>query len=176
VVGGVSLSLLAIGYLKGHSNDVDSSRSVVSLAAAEELHARLNDECRSVGVVALYQGALAYPLVRGITPTFYPGRWDVFPLEKVFKNDVFAPHLADQGDALFSLHVTQASSSESVVLAVNGEKVTISVDGAAMTRCFPRSPKTTVQALLESCSDRRWAEKVAEERKAAGLGRKKGHP
>ena len=126
------------------------------MAAVEALHERLGYECSGVGVLAIYQGALAEQRWEGITPTFYPGRWDVYPLEKVFRDGNLAPHLALLSDRLFSLQVAQAPPDGAVVLTVEGERLAVLVDGASPTWRFPRSPKTTLGALLEACSDRSW--------------------
>jgi hypothetical protein len=142
----------------------------MSLEAADALHSRLNYECSRLGTVALYQGALANRLLAGIPPSSYSGRWDVYPKEKVTDDDfAYAPYRARESDRLFSLNATSKSDGEIVELIVQGEKIGISLLGVDKKWRFPQSPKTTVQSLLEGCSDRSWNEMIAKERRAAGL-------
>lgn len=168
VIGYIVLVLFTFVGPQGcdHSSPANHSSDGLSLAVAETLHERLNIECGRVGVGALYQGSLACHLLRGIPPQFYPGRWDVLPLEKIFSDDIIAPHLAKQTDVYFSLQATQVPSKNSVVLTINDKKVVISVHGVAKTWCFPRAPQKTVLALLEACSDSSWKKRMEEKGKS----------
>ena len=166
-VGSVAIVLFVFSGLHGgdHSSTAARSSGRVSLAVVEALHERLCYESGRLGVCALYQGALAYRLVGGVTPTFYPGRWDIYPDEKVFRDDSFKPYLAKQSDVLFSLQVAQGPTKGSVELTVDGEKVSILVIGPGKTWRFPREPKTSVRDFLTTCSDSAWEEKRREESK-----------
>ena len=146
----------------------EQAATSISLHAADALHERMNYEFSGVGTVALYQGALAYRMLGGITPTSYPGRWDVYPVEKITNdNGNYAPLLATQDDRLFSLEATSKSEGDVIKLIIKGEKISVSLRGVQKGWRFPRSTKMTVQALLEECSDDAWAKQAVEERKAA---------
>jgi hypothetical protein len=134
----------------------DPTTQSVSLETAETLHRRLNIKCGSAGVVALYQGALAYRFGLGATPRFYPGRWDVYPFEKLMKDDYFVPELANENNRLFWIQIMDRRASDSTSLIVCGETVEVSVHGLAKTWRFPRAPEVTIQSLLESCADKYW--------------------
>ncbi len=170
LVGITAVALLGTVAWSSSPTADKRATSGISLEAADTLHWRLNYECSRFGTVALYQGALANRLLGGIPPRPYPGRWDVYPIDRVTDDDFrYAPLRARESDRLFSLQATHKSNGEVVELIVQGERVSISVLGVDKKWRFPRSPKTTVQSLLERCSDRSWNEEMAKERKAAGL-------
>lgn len=152
-------ALLQMAMASPCSNASEPAVRGVSLQAAETFHYRLSFECISAGAVALYQGILDRQIGLGATGLYHPGRWDIYPFENLIRGDLFVPELAQEDDRLLWVQVARKSTSESVSVIVNGEKIAVSIRGAAKTWRFPQSEKTTVQSLLERCSDKYWSKR-----------------
>ena len=143
----------------------------VSLAVAETFHYRLNVKSNAAGATALYRGSLAYQYGLGAMNPGRPGWWDVYPVEKLIRGDFFKPDLAQPGDSLFSIQLVDKPTSDSISLIVCGETVGVSIHGAAKNWKFPRSAETTVESLIEHCSDKYWG--GLEKRKESEKGDRK---